>query len=102
MSHWHSWSAVKLSMWTINFTKNGADDFAHWKATDSTKLERIRALLHAIESDPFSGIGKPERLRHHKNPALYSRRIDQQHRLVYSVSGTTVTVIACRYHYGDK
>ncbi|WP_392405498.1 Txe/YoeB family addiction module toxin [Edwardsiella piscicida] len=47
-------------------------------------------------------MGKPERLRHHKNPALYSRRIDQQHRLVYSVSGNTVTVVACRFHYGDK
>lgn len=44
---------------------------------------------------PFNGIGKPERLRYHKNPTLYSRRIDQQHRLVYSVSSSTVTVIAC-------
>ena len=102
MSHLNSWSAATLSKWTIDFTKNGADDFAYWKAIDQHKLERIRDLLHAIELDPFSGIGKPEQLRHHKNPALYSRRIDQQHMLVYSVSGNTVTVIACRYHYGDK
>ncbi|TMX13971.1 Txe/YoeB family addiction module toxin [Aeromonas salmonicida subsp. achromogenes] len=91
-----------MSKWTINFTTNGAADFAYWKGIDLNKVERIRALLHAIEVDPFSGIGKPERLRHHKNPALYSRRIDQQHRLVYSVSGSTVTVVACRFHYGDK
>lgn len=91
-----------MSQWTINFTRNGADDFAYWKGVDLHKVERIRALLHAIEADPFKGIGKPERLRYHKNPALYSRRIDQQHRLVYSVSGTVVTVLACRFHYGDK
>lgn len=91
-----------MSRWTINFTLNGADDFAYWKATDQRKVERITALLHAIEADPFNGIGKPERLRHHKNPALYSRRIDREHRLVYSVSDGTVTVVACRYHYGDK
>lgn len=91
-----------MSQWTINFTPNGADDFAYWKKIDQSKVARIRDLLHSIESDPFIGIGKPERLRHHKNPALYSRRIDHQHRLVYSVAGDTVTVVACRYHYGDK
>ena len=91
-----------MSQWTINFTPNGAADFAYWKEMDQHKVERIRILLHTIETDPFSGIGKPERLRHHKHPALYSRRIDYQHRLVYSVSGTTVTVVACRFHYGDK
>lgn len=91
-----------MSQWTINFTPNGAADFAYWQGVDQHKLERIRALLHATKADPFSGIGKPERLRHHKNPALYSRRIDQQHRLVYSVPGSTVTVLACRFHYGDK
>ncbi len=91
-----------MSQWTINFTPNGAADFVYWKGIDQLKVERIRALLHSIETDPFSGIGKPERLRHHWNPALYSRRIDHQHRLVYSVSGTTVTVVACQFHYGDK
>ena len=93
---------MKLSQWTINFTPHGAADFAYWKGIEQHKVERIRALLHSIEADPFSGIGKPERLRHHKNPALYSRRIDQQHRLVYSVSDNTVTVVACRFHYDDK
>ena len=91
-----------MSQWNINFTPNGAADFAYWKQVDLRKVARIRDLLLSIQEDPFNGIGKPERLRHHKNPALYSRRIDQQHRLVYSVSGSTVTVIACRFHYGDK
>ncbi|WCH25191.1 Txe/YoeB family addiction module toxin [Aeromonas salmonicida] len=91
-----------MSQWTINFTPNGAADFAYWQEIDQQKVERIKALLHSIKADPLSGIGKPERLRHHKNPALYSRRIDREHRLVYSVSNGTVTVVACRYHYGDK
>ena len=91
-----------MSQWTINFTPNGAADFAYWNGIDQHKVERIRVLLHSIKADPFSGMGKPECLRHHKNPALYSRRIDQQHRLVYSVSGNTVTVIACRFQYEGK
>ncbi|MBW6280311.1 Txe/YoeB family addiction module toxin, partial [Pseudomonas aeruginosa] len=48
------------------------------------------------------GIGKPERLRHHKDPALYSRRIDQSHRLVYSIQNGEIIIYAARYHYGDK
>ena len=68
------------------------------RGLNSTRLSGYEPF----EADPFSGIGKPERLRHHKNPALYSRRIDQQHRLVYSVSDNTVTVVACRFHYDDK
>lgn len=91
-----------MSLWTINFTPNGANDFAYWQGIDQKKVERIKDLLRSIEVDPLSGIGKPERLRHHKNPALYSRRIDREHRLVYSVGNGTVTVVACRFHYGDK
>ena len=89
-------------MWTIKFTQNGADDVNYWRDNDKVKFERIRKLLHAIEADPLSGIGKPERLRHYKDPALYSRRIDQTHRLVYSIQNGQVIVYAARYHYAEK
>ncbi|MBT0720857.1 type II toxin-antitoxin system YoeB family toxin [Rosenbergiella collisarenosi] len=53
----------------------------HWHAlTNDRSSVRNRKLLHAIEADPLSDIGKPERLRHYKDPAFYSRRIDQTHR----------------------
>lgn len=92
-----------MSTWTINFTKNGAKDFKFWQETDPKRFDRVRQLLRSIADNPLEGIGKPERLRHHRNPALYSRRIDQAHRLVYSIGpGNVVTVVACRYHYGDK
>lgn len=57
MSHLNSWSAATLSKWTIDFTKNGADDFAYWKAIDQHKLELQGISCTAIELDPFSGIG---------------------------------------------
>ncbi|EFJ2733001.1 Txe/YoeB family addiction module toxin [Escherichia coli] len=92
-------SAVNLSKWTIKFTKNAADDINFWRESDPKKFERIRQLLHSLKSDPLSGIGKPERLRHHKTPALYSRRIDHCHRLVYSLKDNEVIIYAARYHY---
>ena len=91
-----------MSKWNIKFTKNGADDINCWRDTDKKKFERIRQLLHSIEADPLTGIGKPERLRHHNDPALYSRRIDQCHRLVYSIQNGEIIIYAARYHYGDK
>ena len=91
-----------MSKWNIKFTKNGADDINYWRGTDKKKFERIRQLLHSIESAPLTGIGKPERLRHHNDPALYSLRIDQSHRLVYSIQNGEIIIYAARYHYGDK
>lgn len=91
-----------MSKWNIKFTKNGADDLNYWRETDKKKFERIRQLLYSIEADPQTGIGKPERLRHHKDPALYSRRIDQCHRLVYSIQNGEIVIYAARYHYGEK
>jgi toxin YoeB len=83
------------------FTKRGAADYQHWKENNAKIFERVRELIQAIHTDPLGGIGKPERLRHYKNPALYSRRIDREHRLVYSMANGELTIIACRYHYED-
>nr|WP_318381416.1 Txe/YoeB family addiction module toxin [uncultured Enterobacter sp.] len=81
------------------FTKRAAADYQHWQGNNAKIFERIRALILAIHADPFNGIGKTERLRHHKNPALYFRRIDRERRLLYSMADGELTIIACRYHY---
>ena len=81
------------------FTESAAEALAHWKKHDLKKVERIKALLDDIKANHPRGIGKPEQLRHQKS-GLWSRRIDREHRLVYSVEENTVTVYACRYHYG--
>jgi toxin YoeB len=80
------------------FTQRAAADYQHWQKNNAKIFERVRLLIHA---DPFGGIGKPERLRYHKKPALYSRRIDREHHLVYSVANGELTIIACRYYYED-
>lgn len=82
-----------MSKLNIKFTKNAADDVNDWRDMDNKKFERIRQLLHSIESDPLTGIGKPERLRHHQDPALYSRRIDQSYRLAYSIQNGEIILI---------
>lgn len=83
------------------FTRRGAADYQYWKENNAKLFERVRQLILAIHADPFNGIGKPERLRHYKNPALYSRRIDREHRLVYSMANGELTIVACRYHYDE-
>ncbi|MCP1065964.1 Txe/YoeB family addiction module toxin [Serratia symbiotica] len=83
----------------IRFTRRAATDFQCWQKNNVKVYERVRLLIKAAHADPFCGIGKPNQLRHHKNHALYSRRIDREHRLVYSFTDGELTVIACRFHY---
>ena len=83
----------------IVFTPEGWEDYVHWQTTDRTTLKRVNRLLDDIARDPFSGIGKPEQLRHTLAGA-WSRRIDQEHRLVYLVDGDDIVVLQARYHYG--
>ena len=80
------------------FTPHGWEDYVHWQTTDRTMLRRINRLLEDIARDPFSGIGKPEQLRHALAGA-WSRRIDEEHRLVYMIEGNDVVVLQVRYHY---
>ncbi len=83
----------------IVFTPEGWEDYVHWQTTDRTTLKRVNRLLDDIARDPFSGIGKPEQLRHTLAGA-WSRRIDQEHRLVCLVDGDDIVVLQARYHYG--
>ena len=80
------------------FTTNARDDYVHWQTADRSKIRRINRLLDDVLRDPFDGIGKPEQLRHVLAGA-WSRRIDEEHRLVYLVDGADVIVLQARYHY---
>lgn len=73
-------------------------DLAWWVEQDRKKALRIMKLIEAVQRDPFSGIGQPEPLRH-EFAGCWSRRIDQEHRLVYEVSDSKIRILACRYHY---
>lgn len=82
----------------ILFTEAAWKDF-EWLLDNEKKLaQRIRKLLKDIAGKPEEGIGKPERLKF-QLAGYWSRRIDQEHRLVYKVEGNTILVLSCRYHY---
>ncbi len=78
----------------IKFSSNAWEDYLYWQTTDRTILKRISLLLKDIERDPFSGIGKPEPLKHQLS-GFWSRRIDLQHRLVYSFRDDTICIAQC-------
>ena len=80
------------------FDPNCLDDLEHWVRTDRRRALRTLKLIEAVLRDPFSGPGKPEPLRGQLSGA-WSRRIDQEHRLVYRVSEGFVRFLAARYHY---
>jgi len=74
------------------------DDLRFWVETDSRKAARILRLIEEVCRSPFSGTGKPEPLKH-LGGGVWSRRIDQEHRLVYVVESGAIRVLQCRYHY---
>ena len=80
------------------FTPNGREDYQHWLGADRTVLKRINRLIDDALRDPFAGIGKPEQLRHALAGA-WSRRITEDHRLVYLVDGDDLVIVQARYHY---
>ncbi|MHB8718255.1 MAG: Txe/YoeB family addiction module toxin [Candidatus Dormibacteria bacterium] len=82
------------------FTPHGWSDHLYWQATDRATVRRINRLLEATLREPLAGIGKPEQLRHVLQ-GCWSRRIDEEHRLVYLVDRDDVVVLQARYHYQD-
>ncbi len=80
------------------FTPHGWEDYLHWQQSDRAVLRRVNRLLEDTLRDPFEGIGKPEQLRHALAGA-WSRRITEEHRLVYLVDGDDLVVLQARYHY---
>ena len=82
----------------IKFSSNGREDYLHWQSADKTILKRINRLVQEIQRAPFEGIGKPEPLKHQLS-GFWSRRIDDRHRLVYTIENDTLLIAQCRDHY---
>lgn len=81
----------------IAFTDRGWEDYASWIG-DRKALQRINRLIEEAARTPGEGIGKPERLKGDLT-GYWSRRIDQEHRLVYGVDAAGTTIVQARYHY---
>ena len=82
----------------IIFSSQAWDDYLFWQQTDRKILKRINSLIQEIVRTPFVGTGKPEPLRHALT-GYWSRRINDEHRLVYKVDGEAVLMAQMRYHY---
>jgi toxin YoeB len=82
---------------TISFTKEAILHLNEWKSDPKT-LSKIVSLVTDIASNPFSGIGKPEPLKYNLK-GKWSRRISEEHRIVYEVKETTILILSCRNHY---
>ncbi|OEU88224.1 toxin YoeB [Streptomyces abyssalis] len=80
------------------FTEHGWADYVYWSETDRRMTKRINRLIEDSKRDPFAGIGKPEPLKGDLS-GYWSRRIDEEHRLVYRARGNELIVVQARYHY---
>lgn len=82
----------------IVFSSRSWDHYVYWQQHDKKLLQRINELIKECQRAPFSGIGKPEPLGNQLS-GWWSRRITQEHRLVYRVEGDDLIIAQCRYHY---
>lgn len=82
----------------IIFTDDAWEDYLYWQQIDKAILKKINRLIKEIVRTPFEGTGKPEALRANLS-GFWSRRINQEHRLIYRVEENAVVILQCRYHY---
>ena len=82
----------------LSWTDEAWNSYVYWQTQDKKTLKRINKLISDVKRSLFDGIGKPEPLKENLS-GLWSRRIDDTNRLVYTVDDTAITVISCRYHY---
>jgi toxin YoeB len=82
----------------VAFDPNGWEDYVYWQTQDRRTLKRINQLIADVARDPFTGIGKPEALKHILTGA-WSRRIDEANRLVYFVTDEYIVILQAREHY---
>jgi toxin YoeB len=82
----------------ILFSPRAWEEYLYWQTNDAKILERLNALIKEANRTPFNGIGKPEPLRGELS-GWWSRRITQEHRLVYRVHDGALNIAQCRYHY---
>jgi toxin YoeB len=82
----------------LEFDANAFEDLAWWVEIDRKKALKIIKLIREVQRHPFEGTGQPEPLKHELS-GCWSRRIDQEHRLVYEVLDNKIRIISCRFHY---
>jgi toxin YoeB len=82
----------------LMWAEHAWDDYLYWQEVDKKKVKRINDLIKDIKRSPFEGIGDPEPLKHNWS-GYWSRRIDKEHRLVYKVDDSGLSLVQCRYHY---
>lgn len=80
------------------FAEAAWEDYLYWQQKDQRMLERINKLIKEVQREPFTGIGKPEPLQH-ALAGFWSRRITDEHRLVYRADGDSLLIAQLRYHY---
>ena len=82
----------------IIFSEHAWDEYLYWQSTDRKVLQRINSLIKDIQRTPFEGVGKPEPLRHALS-GYWSRRITDEHRIVYRTERDSLLVAQLRFHY---
>lgn len=82
----------------VVFAPQAWEDYQHWQSADRPILKRINRLINEIRRSPYEGIGKPEPLKYGLVGA-WSRRITDEHRLVYRITAESVEILQARYHY---
>ena len=80
------------------FAQEAWDDYLYWQTHDKRMRERINKLLTEVQRDPFAGVGKPEPLKH-ALAGFWSRRINDEHRMVYKIEGGALLLAQLRFHY---
>lgn len=80
------------------FSELAWEDYLYWQKQDRKLVERINKLIEATAREPFTGIGKPEPLKH-AFAGFWSRRINDEHRMVYQVTGDRLEIAQLRFHY---
>ncbi len=80
------------------FVDESWEDYLYWQKTDKKMLGRINMLIKEISRTPYEGLGKPEPLKH-KYRGFWSRRINDEHRLIYRVVEENIWIVKCRFHY---
>jgi len=83
------------------FTDEAWNDYLYWNESDRKILQKINELIKVIDRTPFEGIGKPEPLRQNLK-GFWSRRINQEHRVIYKVENDQLIFISFRYHYSKN
>ncbi len=83
----------------LTFSTMAWEDYLYWQKTDKKILKRINLLIRDIQRSAYEGIGKPEPLKHGLS-SYWSRRINDEHRIVYACKDGTVLIAQLRYHYG--